>query len=350
MKLQQRIDAFVRLGDFLRKIISEDASVNGEYKVVFEQVLQEAESYNQWFTKENSRFMLKQLVEGLTEKSIRQWLAAYPIPEEQNNPKVVAIIMAGNIPLVGFHDMMCVLLAGHIAKIKLSTDDAILPKYIIARLLIEEPLFIDQIKVADGRLNDIEAVIATGGNNTARYFDYYFGKYPNIIRKNRNSVAVITGKESPETLALLGEDIFRYFGLGCRNVSYLYVPENYDFAPFFEAVLPWGHVVNNKKYGNNYDYNRAVYLLNTDQFLDNNFVMIKESEQLGSPAGVIHFGRYNNLKELDAKISAQLDAIQCVVSEEKFSFPTLAFGGSQCPGLGDYADGVDTMKFLLGLN
>jgi hypothetical protein len=256
--------------------------------------------------------------------------------------------MAGNIPLVGFHDFLSVLISGNKALVKLSSNDTILLPYLTKVLFSIEPEFEDLIEFTDEKFIDFDGVIATGSNNTARYFEYYFGKYPNIIRKNRNSVAVLTGNESTEQLELLANDIFRYFGLGCRNVSKIYIPEDYNFDPFFKAMYSWRHVINQNKYMNNYDYNKAVYLMSNIPLLDNEFMLLKEDKSLSSPISILYYEYYSSMEELTSLIEVSREQIQCVVSE--CGMPgEVPFGTTQSPSLWDYADGVDTMEFLLNL-
>ncbi|MBK7667135.1 MAG: acyl-CoA reductase [Sphingobacteriaceae bacterium] len=276
-------------------------------------------------------------------KSIADFAKNIPEPKQQ---KTVAIIMAGNIPMVGFHDLLCVLLSGHKALLKLSSDDNVLMPFFIKLLEHYEPSLGENIKFSEAKLVNFDAVIATGSNNTASHFQYYFGKYPNIIRKNRTSVAVITGKESPEDLKNLGRDIFLYFGLGCRNVSKLLVPKGFVFDPVFEAVFDYKFAVDNKKYGNNYDYNRAIYLLNLDKFLDNNFLIIKEDKGLFSPVSVLYYQEFDSETEVKQYLEENKENIQCIVGKEPGFVP---FGYSQQPVITEYADGVDTLNFLVNL-
>jgi len=302
---------------------------------------------NGWFTRNNILKMLSEIAAQLTEEKLTSWLNNYIIPAKSVT-KQVAIIMAGNIPLVGFNDMLCVLITGNKAIIKLSSDDDVLPKLIIDLLKEHNSYFINYIQISEAKLPMVDAVIATGSNNSARYFTHYFGKYPHIIRKNRHSVALLNREESTEELQMLGDDIFTYFGLGCRNISKLYVPENYSFNLFFEAIFPYNNVINNKKYGNNYDYNRAIYLLNKEPFLDNNFLILKQDSQLSGGVAVLFYELYQNEADLALKLNLQKEHLQCVLSSGWYP-GSLNFGQSQCPTLLDYADGVDTFHFLLTL-
>ncbi|EHQ29418.1 hypothetical protein [Mucilaginibacter paludis] len=259
----------------------------------------------------------------------------------------VGLILAGNIPLVGFHDVLCVLASGNRALIKASSNDARLIKYILNLLVEIAPEFETRFSFVE-RLANFDAVIATGSNNTSRYFEYYFGKVPNIIRKNRNSVALLTGNETKEQLFMLGHDIFDFFGLGCRNVSKLLVPAGYDFVPFFEAIEPHQPIINHHKYNNNYDYNKSIYLVNGDKHLDNGFLLVKEDERLASPLAVLYFEYYDNLPAAVNRLADLSESIQCIVTHEAVavSNQVVDFGKSQQPQLWDYADGVDTMAFL----
>ncbi len=332
MTTQQRILSLVQLGQFLN---TNDTSIDNVLKTIQYQ--------NGWFTPEQTRFCLQQWASAFTEENLSTWIEKYTVAEKR---KKIGLVLAGNIPLVGLHDVLCVLLSGHSAHIKLSSQDPTLLPFLLNKLIEIAPEFGQQIIFTE-RLKDIDAVIATGSNNSARYFDYYFGKYPHIIRKNRNSVALLTGNESAEELSALGEDIFRYYGLGCRNVSKLYVPRNYDFVPFFEAIESYKTVLDNHKYNNNYDYNRTLLLLNNTTHLDNRFLMVVENEALASPMATLHFEYYDFISEAEAKIAAAQNNIQCTVG----LLPTyIPFGKTQQPALTDYADGIDTLHFLSTLH
>lgn len=337
MQLKQRINAFVKLGEFLRKI---------EVETEAEKVLKKAQAENGWFTQENIKFALKSWSEALSEENLQQWVSNYKI--EETTPKAIAVVMAGNIPLVGFHDFISVLITGNKVLTKLSSTDKTLLPFLANYLISIEPEFKNYIEFTEGKLENFDAVIATGSNNTARYFDYYFGKYPNIIRKNRNSVAVLTANETDADLKLLADDIFTYFGLGCRNVSKLYVPENYDFEKFFKAMFSWKEIIHNHKYINNYDYNKAVYLMDSFPLLDNEFMLLKEDTGFSSPISVVFYEKYGSLETLQKELNAQSENIQCLVS--KAGLPNeIYYGKAQNPQLWDYADGVDTVDFLLKL-
>jgi hypothetical protein len=348
MDLNQRIDVFIKLGQHLATFIKlNNEGINKDEFNELNSTLNLAYIKNGWFTRDNALNMLDQIARQLNPESIGQWISRYDI--QSRSPLNIGIIMAGNIPLVGFNDLFCVLMSGHTAVVKLSSDDEILPRYVLDYLVKQNPAIHNFIKVSDARLKGIDAVIATGSNNSARYFQYYFGKYPNIIRKNRHSVAVLKGTEDASDLQALGSDIFTYFGLGCRSVSKLYVPFNYNFNLFFESIVQFGEVVNNKKYGNNYDYNRAVFLLNNEKFLDNNFLIVKEGLSIATPVSVLHFEYYSDINELEEKLNREQDNLQCIVSKGAWFKNSLAFGNSQTPLLNDYADGIDTMQFLLEL-
>ncbi len=304
-----------------------------------EQVMKLAYQHNKWFTVPDQVQAVSAIAAMLESRKLSQWLSAYPLPVAFS--KTVGIIMAGNLPAVGFHDLLCVLLAGHKAMMKCSSDDNILMQW-LAKQLAADLNASGRIVFTD-RLKNMDAVIATGSDNSARYFEFYFSKIPKIIRKNRNSVAVLAGNESDEDLANLGADIFSYFGLGCRNVSKLYVPAGYDFNILFKAFQPWSHLMDHNKYMNNYDYHRAVYLMNREPFLTNNFVILKESEQTASPVSVVHYHFYENEKALRYHLEEIKDKLQCIVSSSKGDIP---FGQTQKPEPWDYADGVDTIQFL----
>lgn len=344
MNERQRICiAFVKLGEFLRNFCSSEVH-DDKWSQTLEETITLAKHKNGWFIKENVEFALKSWGELLKEDVLSEWLGAYDL--EQNTTKTVAVIMAGNIPLVGFHDLLSVLLTGNKALIKLSSNDNILMYFTRDYLVSIEPLLKDKIIFSDGKIQDFDAVIATGSNNTARYFEHYFGKVPNIIRKNRNSIAVLTGKESTEQLEALGEDIFRYYGLGCRSVSKLFVPKAYDFDTFFKSIYRYHPIVEQKKYANNYDYNKAVYLMSEFKILDNGFLILKNDKSYASPIASLFYENYDTLDTLKAHLKNDNDQLQCVVGDGILD-GEIAFGETQKPSLYDYADGVDTVDFLL---
>jgi hypothetical protein len=337
MTFQQRVNAFVNLGQFFEQSITQKDHP----------IFHKAYAHNPWFTPENIIRALGAWADTLSQTRLDNWLADYTINDHKHQS--VAIIMAGNIPLVGFHDLLCVLLSGNKAVVKLSEDDATLIKWVINELIRIEPAFESLIEISESRLpKDFDAVIATGSNNTNRYFEYYFRDKPSLLRRNRNSVAILSGNETPEDYLKLGEDIFTYFGLGCRNVSKLYVPKGYDPIPFFEGIEPFADIINHHKYANNYTYHKAIFLMNLTKHLDNNFLLLKEDERIASPLGVMFFEEYETTAALLEKLENKRDEIQCVVS--KIALPeVLPLGKAQHPELADYADGVDTMKFLLSL-
>lgn len=314
----------------------------------FQDMIRSARNSNAWFTEQEVYKALRALSEMLAEQDLVKWFEAIKVTD---TPKKVGLILAGNIPMVGFHDVLSVLATGNIALIKLSSsDDKLLPA-VLERLCRIEPQLKDQIQYVE-RLKDFEAVIATGSNNTSRYFDYYFGKVPNIIRKNRTSVAVLTGEESVDDIANLGHDLFDYFGLGCRNVSKIYIPEGYDVKHLFEPLEQYNDIINHFKYNNNYDYNKSIYLVNSAKHFDNGFLLLKEDTGFSSPLAVLYFERYNDIKEVESALNGYEDNLQCVVSSATLDIKTsiLGYGDSQHPKLWDYADNVDTIQFLNGLN
>ncbi|PIB38143.1 acyl-CoA reductase [Maribacter sp. 4G9] len=346
----ETIKAFVKLGEFLGDYCHftkgnqnfEDDQMGWYGKL--DQVVNRASSQNGWFTQENILFAFEQWSHALKTDNLKTWLDRYKI--KKTNPMTVAIIMAGNIPLVGFHDFLSVLATGNKALVKLSSNDKVLLPFFAEYLIWLEPLLLGHINFSDEKLTNFDAVIATGSNNTARYFEYYFGKKPNIIRKNRNSVAIIHGGETKEELALLGEDIFRYYGLGCRSVSKIMVPKGYDFDLLYKAIYTFKDIIQENKYANNYDYNKAVYLMSEFKFLDNGFLLLKEDTGFASPIASLFFEYYESKESLEHRLDQNIDEIQCIVSSD--SNPDhIAFGNSQQPALWDYADGVDTVEFLL---
>ncbi|WP_316827677.1 acyl-CoA reductase [Pedobacter miscanthi] len=303
------------------------------------------ENANAWFTVENVKKSVLSFAEMLNEADLAIWFNSVKFSA---SPKKVGLILAGNIPMVGLHDVLSVLATGNMALIKLSSADDKLIKTVLAELIKIEPAFEDKIEYVE-RLKDFDAVIATGSNNSSRYFDYYFGKVPNIIRKNRNSVAVLDGLESFEDIQNLGSDIFDYFGLGCRNVSKIYFPKDYDIANFYEGIESFQPIINHFKYNNNYDYNKSIYLVNAAKHFDNGFLLLKEDENLTSPLAVLFYEEYEQLQEVEEKLKDKSENIQCVITKSPLSMNTFGFGQSQHPKLWDYADNVNTIEFLNGL-
>lgn len=351
--LEKRIQAFANLGKFLKQfskvnfIKEKKVLFNDLFFEDFAQKIKKTSQENAWFTKENICKMLLYWSENLKEKTLQKWLLNYKIPEN-NIPKKIAIIMAGNIPLVGFHDFLCVLILGNEVQIKLSEKDKNLLPLIAKYLMKIHPEFEHKIHFTKEKLKSFQAILATGSNNTSNYFQAYFGKYPHIIRKHKNSIAILDGKEKKEDLQGLAEDIFSFFGLGCRSVSKIFVPKNYDFHGFFEVLESYKFLAQNTKYKNNYDYNKAVYLMNVFEFKDNGFFILKEDENYCSPIACLFFEYYENPEKLAEKIKLNSEKIQCIVTNLKWKY-AIKIGQAQKPHLSEYADGKDTLHFILNL-
>lgn len=352
MTVEKRINAFVKLGEFMGQFgsnrIEKNINVtnNEMFFDSFKMQINRAYEFNGWFTKENICYAFNSWSNILYFNNLNSWTSLYNLNKKKS--KTIGVIMAGNIPLVGFHDFLSVLISGFQINIKqASSDQHFLP--LIAKYLEKiEPEFQGKINFSEDKLSNFDAVIATGSNNTARYFDYYFGKYPNIIRQNRNSVAILTGNESNTELEDLGEDIFRYFGLGCRSVAKIFVPKNYDFDKLFKAIYPFNGIINYKKYENNYDYNKAVYLMSQFKLIENGFLILKEDSSYASPIASLFYEYYDDLNDLTLKMKSEKDQIQCVVGNFEME-DIIKFGQTQNPQLNDYADGIDTLEFLQNL-
>jgi hypothetical protein len=350
MTLDTKKSVFVKLGEFLNQfkeenyIKNETVFGNDLFFDKFADLIQLSQSHNGWYTPEQVRFAIASWAEALTKDNLTKWLSEYDFSTVK--PKNVALILAGNIPLVGFHDFLSVLLSGHNVLIKTSSNDQHLLPFLANYLTTVEPDLKNNITFIEGKLENFDAVIATGSNNTARYFEYYFKDKPSIIRKNRNSIAVLDGNETKEQLLALGEDIFRYFGLGCRNVSKLFVPKDYSFESFFEAIFEYQDVIHYEKYANNYDYNKAVFLMSNFKLLDNGFLVIKEDSSYSSPISSVFYEYYENLEDLQKRIDNESEHIQCIISNNLVK-NSIEFGTTQKPNLWDYADNVDTVSFLL---
>ena len=348
MSLEKRINAFVELGNFMRQFsrqkIKKNSAVlyNDLFFEAFTLQIKRAKEFNGWFTEENILFAFEKWSNQLTKNKLDNWTSIYNL--DNKTSKTIAVIMAGNIPLVGFHDFLSVLLSGNKVLVKQSSNDKHFLPLIAKYLEYIAPEFKESIQFTEDKLTGFHATIATGSNNTARYFEYYFGKYPHIIRKNRNSVAVLTGNETQDELLGLAEDMLRYFGLGCRSVSKIYVPKNYDFDQLFKAIYPYGDIIHYKKYQNNYDYNKAVYLMSEFKLVENGFLMLKEDASYTSPIATVFYEFYDDLDHIKQRLRNDAEMIQCVVSNAIEN--AVDFGKTQEPGLSDYADGVDTLAFL----
>ena len=332
--LSDRITAFIRLGDRL-------SNLEGDEKLA---LFQQAQNQNAWFTPQSLEQALKGIQLLLDAQALEKWVANYSF-SETGQPQQIGLMLAGNIPGVGFHDILAVLIAGHSASIKLSSQDAALPLWLLTQLKLIEPRFAERIQLEE-LLKNKQAYIATGSDNSARYFNYYFGKYPHLIRSNRTSVAILSGDESKAELEALGHDIFDYFGLGCRNVSKVFVKNQAQLTQLLDAIQSFEWVANHHKYFNNYEYNKSIYLVNGTPHLDNGFLLLKESADLVSPIGVLFYEIYEDELELQTKLSALASQIQCVVGNSSQVIPgIIPFGQTQCPAPWDYADGVDTLQF-----
>ena len=350
MDLETKKNVFVTLGRFLNQFAEDnskkDSNVphNDLFFEQFDQLIHLSQSHNGWYTPEQVYFSIQSWAKALTAENLNKWVSSYDFTSTE--PKTIALILAGNIPLVGFHDFISVLMSGHNVLVKTSSDDQYLLPFLAKYIIAVAPELEQKITFVSGKLENFDAVVATGSNNTARYFEYYFKDKPSIIRKNRNSVAILNGEETKEQLIALGEDIFRYFGLGCRNVSKLFVPKGYSFDAFFEAIFEYQEVIHYEKYANNYDYNKAVFLMSNYKLLDNGFLTLKEDSNYASPISSVFYEYYDDLDEIEKRLQIDTDKIQCVVSNNliKNSIP---FGQTQHPQLWDYADNVDTISFSL---
>jgi len=334
MNLQARIQAFTHLGEYLKKDLQKESA----------EKLYSAEVLNPWFTKENIDKSLNAWHEQLKLDMLSAWLRPYKL-KELASPKKVLIIMAGNIPLVGFHDFLSVLISGHNVVIKMSSSDNVLLTLLIDKLISIAPEFKKRISfIEEVKNRKFGAVIATGSDNSAKYFEYYFKGVKKIIRKNRRSVAVLEGSESTIELKGLANDVFTYFGLGCRNVSKLFLPKGFDLDNLFKAFYPYSYLLNHKKYANNYDYNKAIFLMGSNHLIENGFLLMKEDKSLLSPVAMLYYEFYEDIHSVEQFIKENAEQLQCVVSKKN-----TPFGATQKPNLWDYSDGVDTIEFLRGL-
>ncbi|MDP4266026.1 MAG: acyl-CoA reductase [Bacteroidota bacterium] len=355
MNLSQRVYAFAKLGDFLLQYsetenkISISEEINKIHYDSFLRIIKESAYYNPWFTEENIRFAINAIACNLNYNKLKEWISDYSINEENQHSKKIGVLMAGNVPFVGFHDFLSILISGNKLICKPSSEDSVIPKKIAEILCDIEPEFKEYIEFRDGIMKDADAIIATGSNNSALHFEYYFRNYPHIIRKHRNSIAIINENISSDDLNLLADDIFTYFGMGCRSVSKVFIPENFDINMLIQSFEKFKHYRNNHRYFNNYEYNKAIYLVNNEKHLDNGFVMLKESNTSNSPVSVLFYEYYKSVDDVIEYINTEEDNIQCIVSDIKGIEGSIPYGYSQRPGLKQYADNIDVMKFLLNL-
>ena len=351
-RVWERAAALVQLGEVMKALGSGVAWPGhavglgeAEYRAL-DAAIARAHVQNGWATEENVRHAFGAWGRILDRSHLLAWTQAYPgLAMQPPSPRTVGLVLAGNIPLVGLHDVLCVWLSGHKARVKCSSQETELVPLLMEVLDHFHPGTLEQVQFTSGKLGEVDAVIATGSNNTARYFEHYFGHLPRIVRKSRVSVAVLDGTETEEELGGLAEDVFRYFGLGCRNVSKVLVLKDFDLDRLFKAFFPWKEIVQHKKYGNNYDYTRALWMLDRIDFLENGFLLLRNETQLASPVATLHYERYDDLVSVERMLFEQEASIQCIVGHGH-----VPFGHAQAPGLADYADGKDTLAFLLGLH
>jgi hypothetical protein len=339
MKLNERIESFSELGKILRDSLE---GADKRYSSELEKLINNQQYKNPWFTPENVTMAIKTIADELTHENLTKWTKSYPSLDSNDNVLNVGVIMAGNIPLVGFHDFLSVLISRNNLIAKTSSKDPELIDHISNILCNINPGFKNRITFTERLLIGFDAVIATGSDNSSRYFEYYFGRYPHIIRKNRNSVAIIEGCETEDELSQLGSDVFSYFGLGCRSVSKIYIPTGYDISKMTHNWSRFATIINHNKYANNYDYNKAVFMVNKEKYIDTGYLLLKESTGISSPVAVLHFDHYNSLNDVFQEVEENKEKIQCVVGHKN-----IPFGMAQSPHLWDYADGKDTMDFLL---
>ncbi|MBE9467272.1 MAG: acyl-CoA reductase [Bacteroidetes bacterium] len=351
MNIKQRIESFTKLGDFLSQFINNTTNkncelLNNKFYISFNEILSTIETKNQWFTQKYTRYSVSAFANLLTKKNLTKWINNYQNINNSNTNKTIGVIMAGNIPLVGFHDMLCVLISGHVFLGKMSSKDDQILKKITEILIAINPEFTELINFTD-KLSNFDAIIATGSNNTSRYFESFFKNHPHIIRKNRNSIAILDGNETHEELYKLADDIFLYFGLGCRNISKLFVPKEYNFNNFLNAIKQYQNIITHKKYFNNYKYNKSILQINKTPHIDNGFMLLKKDYAISSPISTIYYEEYINILDLKRMVNQNIDNIQCIVTNTNHFNNGVKFGQAQKPELWDYSDNVDTLNFTI---
>lgn len=344
INLKNRIASFEHIGQLLN-----DAANNNTTKNPLVNAAKKAQSKNPWFTPQSINHAYMAWASLLNAQNLTQWLQPFREKAETSTPKTIGVVSAGNIPMVGMHDFLSVLLMGNKIQIKLSAKDNVLISEIAQTLIDFNPQWNHYIEITENTLTHFDAIIATGSNNSARYFESYFAQYPNIIRHNRSSVAIIDNATSDTQLKALADDIFRYFGLGCRNVSKLFVPEGFDFNRLFNAFKNYENICHHNKYGNNFDYQLAIHLMNQTNVFNTGQVILKESSDLFSPIGVLLYEFYSDKQTLTNKLAFQAHHLQCIVGAQKDNTVNTLFGQTQLPGLTDYADNVNTLEFLANL-
>jgi hypothetical protein len=341
MNLQERKQILIYTGEKIKTVLEN----NNKNFPGFDNIAY----HNPWFTEEFVRYCLNHWANLLNANIIDRWLSNYNALDKESSETVLALIPAGNIPFVGLHDILCAIATGIKLKIKLSSKDKLLNEWLIIELKNEFPLIREHIQVCDNLVDDFDAIIATGSDNTNRYFEYYFGKYPNILRKNRNSLAILSGNETSSELETLTDDIFVYFGMGCRSVSKIFVPLNYDFTELFKAFRKYDHLKYHNKYANNYDYQTAICQLNKTDYYNAGNALLIENHNLPSPIAVINFSYYNNFEEIHIFVDKYKQNIQCIVTNLTNFAGNISFGSAQKPQIDDFADGIDTIDFLTNL-
>ena len=337
--LNFKINILNEFGNYISKILKNSPPL------ILDNLIDSSLNNNRWFDEKSVIYSLKAWSKILKKDLIKRWIYKYEINSFKKK-KTIALILPGNIPLVGFHDILCLWILGYKGILKLSSKDNVLIPFLTNYL--EEKSKVKSFIYKDSIFKNFDAVIATGSNNTSIYFNYYFSKYPNIIRKNRTSIAILDGNETEIELKNLAKDILLYYGLGCRNVSKIYIPKEFDLNKIFKGIESFSSLINNSKYSNNYDYNKSIFLINQEKFLDNGFFILKESSKITSPISCVYYEYYNNKKDLENKIIDIKDNIQCIVSKSSF-FEGIPLGSTQNPSLEDYADNIDTVKFLMNI-
>jgi len=333
-----KYESFIQLGEFLTR--SDETELA--------ELFLRAENENPWFTKQQIEYCFQALAQMLRKDEIEKWSNQYHDFIEPETPLRIGIVAAGNIPLAVFHDMLCVLLSGHIFVCKLSSKDKVLLPFLAQKLIELNPYLEKRIVFEKNELKKMDAYIATGSDNSSRYFEYYFSKFPCIIRKNRNSVALLTGDETDEELVLLADDIFLYFGLGCRNVCKIFLPKGFDLFRIFRASHKYLHYVHHNKFANNFHYHRSIYMMNQIDFFENEFFILKADNSYSSPISVLYYEYYENIENIAKRLQNDMQLLQCVVSNYPLE-NAIPFGKAQMPHIMEYADQIDTMNFLIQL-
>lgn len=329
MELAQRLDMLVQLQAYM---LGNDAQWQAAKENAYEK--------NGWFIPQFIELSIKNIATHLLSRAgLQQWASKYNIPN-QRSPLTVGIVMPGNLPLAGFYDFLCTFVAGHRQRIKLSTNDDVLLKHLVAQMGSWNAA-VHELVMFDDMLKGCDAYITTGKQNIES-LKKYLSKYPHIIHRTGSAVAILYGHETRQQLELLADDVFQYFGQGCLNITKLYVPREYDFIPLLKVFDKYGFLIDHNKYKNNYDYQLALLILNKGFYMTNGSILLTESASISSPVARLHFEYYTDEKDVIDSL-ADPGLAQVIAGTNQ-----APFGRAQQSVVCDQG-GAATLQFLLEL-